>query len=73
MIEALQAKTIAGAGLDVLEVEPIELDNPLLNMDNVILTPHIGWQTFEARQRIVKCLTQNISAFFEGQPINIVN
>lgn len=73
LIEALRNKQIAGAALDVLDPEPPSLDNPLFEMENVILTPHIGWQTLEARQRLVERLTKNISSYINGIPINAVN
>lgn len=73
LIRALQDKVIAGAALDVLEQEPPRLDNPLLFMDNVILTPHIGWKTLESRQRLVGLLAGNISAFVKESPINVVS
>ncbi len=73
LIEALQSKKIAGAALDVQETEPPELTNPLFDMDNVILTPHIGWQALEARQRLMELLALNIDAFLKGNPINVVN
>ncbi|HSP46703.1 MAG TPA: NAD(P)-dependent oxidoreductase, partial [Clostridiaceae bacterium] len=73
LIQALQDKVIAGAALDVLELEPPRLDNPLLFMDNVILTPHIGWKTRESRQRLVGLLAGNISAFVKESPINVVS
>lgn len=73
LITALQNKVIAGAALDVLEQEPPELDNPLLFMNNVILTPHIGWKCLESRQRLIKLLAINISSFSQGSPVNIVN
>lgn len=73
LIGALQSKVIAGAALDVQDPEPPALDNPLFDMDNVILTPHIGWKTFESRQRLVNMLAGNIEAFMQGKPINIVN
>ena len=73
LIEALEAGMIAGAGLDVQDPEPPQLDNPLFSMDNVILTPHIGWKTIESRQRLVRILADNIEAFLGNQPINIVS
>lgn len=72
LITALQNKVIKGAALDVLEQEPPELDNPLLFMNNVILTPHIGWKCLESRQRLIKILSDNISAFIQGRAVNIV-
>ncbi len=73
LIEALKNKIIAGAALDVQDPEPPNLDNPLFAMDNVILTPHIGWKTIEARQRLINLIGDNIKAFAEGSPINVVN
>ena len=72
LIEALQNKKIAGAALDVLEQEPPELNNPLFNMKNVILTPHIGWRCLESRQRLLNLLAENIEGFINERPINIV-
>lgn len=72
LIEALKNKKIAGAALDVQEQEPPELSNPLFNMKNVILTPHIGWRCLESRQRLINLLADNIEAFIKGSPINVV-
>ncbi len=72
LIQALKDKIIGGAALDVQEVEPPELSNPLFNMENVILTPHIGWKSFEARQRLVGLMVENIKGFANGKSINIV-
>lgn len=72
LIEALKNKRIAGAALDVQEIEPPELNNPLFDMENVILTPHIGWKCLEARQRLMGLIAQNIEAFIKGKPINII-
>ena len=73
LIAALRNKMIAGAGLDVQDPEPPELDNPLFEMDNVIMTPHIGWRRYETRQRLVNLIADNIQAFITGTPVNIVN
>ncbi|MGB4587791.1 MAG: NAD(P)-dependent oxidoreductase [Clostridiaceae bacterium] len=73
LISALQDKVIAGAALDVLEQEPPALDNPLLFMNNVILTPHIGWKCLESRQRLIKLLAGNISSFIQANPVNVVS
>jgi glycerate dehydrogenase len=72
LIEALQNGIIAGAALDVQDPEPPELTNPLFSMDNVILTPHIGWKCLESRQRLIHLLTSNIKSFIQGNPINVV-
>ena len=73
LIEALEKGTIAGAGLDVQETEPPEENNPLYTMDNVLLTPHMGWKGLETRQRLVSILADNIKKFMEGNPINVVS
>ena len=73
LIEALQDGVIAGAALDVQETEPPSEDNPLYTMDNVILTPHMGWKGLETRQRLVSILDGNIKAFFAGNPRNVVS
>lgn len=73
LIEALKNKQIAGAALDVQDPEPPELDNPLFGMDNVIMTPHIGWRRYESRQRLVNLMGENIKSFIEGTPVNVVN
>ncbi|CUX22715.1 2-hydroxyacid dehydrogenase [Clostridium sp. C105KSO13] len=73
LIEALQNKVIAGAGLDVQEAEPLDDASPLYTMDNVIITPHMGWRGLETRQRLVSLIQDNITAFCKGQPINRVD
>ena len=73
LCEALAAKCIAGAGLDVQEVEPPAEDSPLYTLDNVIITPHMGWKGLETRQRLVGIIRDNVQAFFKGEPINVVS
>ncbi|MBX3256836.1 MAG: D-2-hydroxyacid dehydrogenase [Chitinophagaceae bacterium] len=73
LAEALNNKRIAGAALDVLSAEPASADNPLLKADNCIITPHIGWATKEARERLLDESVKNIQAFLEGKPRNVVN
>lgn len=73
LIEALKTGIIAGAALDVQEQEPPETANPLFYMDNVVLTPHIGWRRFESRQRLIELMAGNIESFIQGRPTNIVN
>lgn len=73
LCKALAAKRIAGAGLDVQEVEPPAEDSPLYTLDNVIITPHMGWKGLETRQRLVGIIRDNIQAFLKGEPINVVS
>ncbi|HAP19760.1 MAG TPA: hydroxyacid dehydrogenase [Lachnospiraceae bacterium] len=73
LIEALKEGRIAGAGLDVQEVEPPADDNPLYQMENVILTPHMGWRGLETRQRLVSILADDIKNYLNGTPINVVS
>ena len=73
LVEALKNQTIAGAGLDVQEEEPPKEDSPLYQLDNVILTPHMGWKGLETRQRLVSILASNIKAYLEGNSINVVS
>ncbi len=72
LIEALNEGVIAGAGLDVQEAEPLDDASPLYTMDNVIITPHMGWRGLETRRRLVSMIADNIRAFAQGRPINRV-
>ena len=67
LIEALKEKQIAGAALDVLKKEPMEKDNPLLDMDNVVTAPHIGGATKEASSRSSLICAQGIDDFLSGR------
>jgi glycerate dehydrogenase len=73
LIQALDQGVIAGAGLDVQEVEPLDDASPLYTMDNVIITPHMGWRGLETRRRLVSMVGDNIRAFAAGHPINRVD
>ena len=53
--------------------EPPSADNPLFSAPNFYSTPHIAWATFEARQRLMKTVVDNVKAFIEGKPVNVVN
>jgi glycerate dehydrogenase len=69
---ALDAGTIAGAGLDVLAVEPPPVSNPLLTARNCVITPHIAWATRGARRRLIEATAGNVAAFLAGRPQNVV-
>ena len=73
LADALNAGGIAGAGLDVLSSEPPEKDNPLLHAKNCYITPHIAWASEAARKRLMDCTVENVRAFQEGHPRNVVN
>ncbi len=75
LVKALENNQIAGAGLDVIKVEPMSADNPLLRIKDskkLIITPHIAWATVEARQRCVQEVYENIKAYLCGEERNIV-
>lgn len=71
--EALLNKQIAGAGLDVLSKEPPREGHPLINVPNCIITPHIAWASKESRMRLIQQVADNIEAFIQGEPQNVVN
>jgi len=70
---ALNGGVIAGAALDVVSEEPIRKENPLLSAPNCLLTPHMAWSALDARRSLMKTTEENIRAFLEGKPVNVVN
>ena len=71
--DALDSGKVAGAALDVVSTEPIQMDNPLLGAKNVILTPHIAWAPKESRQRLMDIAVDNLKCYVDGKPQNVVN
>lgn len=70
---ALKSGKVRAAGLDVVSVEPITADNPLLHAPNCYMTPHVGWTSLEARRRLLLAVENNIRCFLQGKPVNVVN
>ena len=70
---ALTRGKVAYAAVDVASSEPIAAENPLLHTPNCIITPHISWATKEARERIMQMTADNVRAFMDGKPTNVVN
>lgn len=73
LADALERGKVAGAGVDVLSVEPAEETNPLLGAENCFITPHIAWAGFETRERLMGILQGNVRAYINGEPKNVVN
>lgn len=73
LAEALNSEQIAGAGLDVLSVEPPPVTNPLLTAKNCLITPHIAWASRAARQRLIEATSENIQSFLNETPQNVVS
>jgi len=73
LIEALKAGKISGAGLDVYAEEPVNPRNPLLQLDNVVLAPHLGFVSVENYERSFSGAIDNILSYLDGNPINVVN
>ena len=72
LAEALNAGRLAGAGLDVLSIEPPLANNPLLGARNCLVTPHIAWATREARSRLMEIAVDNVASFLAGTPRNVI-
>lgn len=73
VVRALQEGILGGAGLDVFDVEPLPADHPIRTFPNVVLTPHVGWTTRETYERFFAAAVENLRAFCEGAPDNLLN
>jgi phosphoglycerate dehydrogenase-like enzyme len=72
LLDALNKKQIAGAGLDVFDIEPLPLDHPFRKMDNVVITPHLGYVSQQNYQRYYPDIIDNIRGFLDGKPVRVV-
>lgn len=73
LVRALEEGLIAGAGLDVVSVEPMPDENPLRTAPNCIITPHVAWAGVESRIRLMQGAYDNLAAFVAGRPVNVTN
>ena len=73
LVEALQTRQIAGAGLDVFDVEPLPLDHPLRRLPNTVMTPHTGYVTEETYRIFYREALEDIQAFLAGRPVRVLN
>lgn len=73
LADAVRSGEIAGAGLDVVEGEPIDGSHLLLDVPNVLVTPHNAWTSIESRRRLTRITAENIAAFLRGEPIHVVS
>ena len=72
MLAALRDKKIAGAGLDVFDVEPLPLDHPLRKMDNVVITPHLGYVSTQNYKHYFSGVVEDIRGFLDGKPVRVM-
>ena len=73
LADALNSGKVGAAGVDVVSHEPMERDNPLLTAKNCVITPHISWETAEAKDLLLNTAVQNFLSYVEGKPMNVVN
>ena len=72
LLAALREKRIAGAGLDVFDVEPLPIDHPLRKLDNVVLTPHLGYVSEQNYRHYFAGMVEDIRAFLDGKPVRVL-
>ncbi|HET7911049.1 MAG TPA: D-2-hydroxyacid dehydrogenase family protein [Pseudolabrys sp.] len=72
LIAALQSKSIAGAGLDVFDIEPLPLDHPFRKMDNVVITPHLGYVSEQNYRKFFPDIVEDIRAWLDGKPVRVI-
>ena len=72
LIAALQSKSIAGAGLDVFDVEPLPHDHPFRQMDNVVITPHLGYVSEQNYRGYFSGVVEDIRAWLDGKPVRVI-
>jgi D-3-phosphoglycerate dehydrogenase len=73
LLAALRDKKIGGAGLDVFDIEPLPIDHPLRKMDNVVLTPHLGYVSIQNYRAYFAGVVDDIRAFLEGKPVRVID
>ena len=73
LVEALQSRSIAGAGLDTYDVEPLPKDHPFLQLTNTVLAPHLGYVTEDAYRAYYAGVIEDIRAFASGEPVRVIN
>ena len=73
LLSALRDKRIAGAGLDVFDIEPLPIDHPFRSLDNVVLTPHLGYVTAQNYRAFFEGIVDDIRAFLDGKPVRVLS
>jgi D-3-phosphoglycerate dehydrogenase len=73
LIAALQSKSIAGAGLDVFDIEPLPLDHPFRKIDNVVITPHLGYVSEQNYRKYFPDIVEDIRAWLDGKPVRVID